>query len=113
VEMVYIGRKVEQVMVNIMESVGKTDAKPAVYRRTRMTGKSRIGRRNAQLQDAHMAAATAGFGQDGTAGGRQAATLIIMVVVMVLGAGLVFAVPMGENAERRRPGLSPATAGEK
>ena len=52
--------QMEQVIIDIMESVGKTDAKPAVYKRNllTMTENHQILRRNAQLQDAHMAAAT-------------------------------------------------------
>ena len=62
-----------------------------------------------------MSLCSAGSQQDTTAGGRQAAS-VATVHQMVLGAGLMFAVPpcmRTQNAQMRRPGHCPATAREK
>ena len=63
-----------------------------------------------------MSLCSAGVQQDTTAGGRQAASVAAVNMLLVNGAGLMFAVPpcmRTQNAQMRRPGHCPATAREK
>merc|ERR1711872_465366 len=107
----------EQVIIETADCVRKTGVENAVTRcpimqlskkRRERIGQRKngmIGIRNAQLQDAHMAAAS--DSPDTTAGGLQAAWLVA-VTTRVLGAGSMCAVlpRTRTSAQKRRRGSS-------